>query len=182
MQQRGLEKTATGAVTAPELCFFKETVFQPSMNCCANESTKLARLFLWSAQFDKPSLGTWGCFNTVARRKPQWRRWWKRKGKQGCIYLGLRKHPSYATTSSFLKQPCEVLWICATCRYIFLPSKCWRAVSPRFTFYWFMACCLILQGLLVRTGSGRMRYNQHKNVLELAHQHCQTSGCCKCKK
>lgn len=65
---------------------------------------------------------------------------------------------------AFLNQPCGLLWICATCGYIFLPKLLEGSVT-HFGFYWSMPRCLILQGLHVRTGSSRIQGNQRENVL-----------------
>lgn len=44
------------------------------------------------------------------------------------------------------------------------PQTARGLVSPISAFYWFVPRCLILQGLHVRTGSGRIQGNQRENV------------------
>lgn len=107
------------------------------------------------------------CFNTVARQNHSGDVGEKGKGTPVAFIMdSYRKHPSYATTSC-ISQP--AYWLCfgsVPHADLYFSPNCSRAVSPISVFYWFMPCCLILQGLRVRTGSSRIQGNQRDNVLE----------------
>lgn len=104
--------------------------------------------------------------NTVATKKPQWRRWCK-KEREPRLHLSCahRVHPSYAM--SHISQLAE--WLCFGAmphgNIQFFPRTAWGPCHPffppffSFLFYCFVSRCIVLQGLHVRTGGNRIQAN-----------------------
>ena len=105
---------------------------------------------------------------TVLQEKPQWKRWWKRKGNPGYIYLPLKENtlPIQQPATS-LKWPSDLLWTFAMCGYTVhsLPPKWLEGLVIHCSFYGsqLVRCCIIMQWVSV---SGRV----HKKMKIISSQ------------
>lgn len=103
--------------------------------------------------------------NAVATLKPQWKRWWKRKGNPSCIYL-LR-----ANTLPMHQQGMCPNWQAVSWHIdiIFLLGP--RRLSQ------LLLAVVIRPGVPVRRGSGKIYVNQSENVARLQTRSAPTSWC-----